>query len=199
MRFPGTGMRVLAGLTGALIVLAVATPSSAQAPLTTDKLIERLSGQDVPADLDVAALKQQAAERVRLKTDPQPVKRPLIAPQLLKLELLLDIKFDADSPIIRPESYQLVGQVADALVHPSMQTSRFLIIGHIDATGRRDHNLTLSQRRADAVRDALVNTFKVSPKRLQAIGLGEEQLRDALRPAAPINQQIGLMTVGKMP
>jgi outer membrane protein OmpA-like peptidoglycan-associated protein len=145
-------------------------------------------------------LKQQAAERVRLKTDPQPVKRPLIAPQLLKLpQLLVDIKFDADSPIIRPESYQLVGQLADALTHPSLQTSRFLIVGHIDATGRRDHNLALSQRRADAIRDALINTFKVSPKRLQALGLGEEQLRDSVRPAAPINQQVGVMTVGKMP
>jgi OOP family OmpA-OmpF porin len=199
MRFPGKSGRVIAGLAGALICFS-ATPSLAQAPVTTDKLIERLSGQETAVDLDVAALKQQAAERVRLKTDPQPVKRPLIAPQLLKLpQLLVDIKFDADSPIIRPESYQLVGQLADALTHPSLQTSRFLIVGHTDATGRRDHNLTLSQRRADAIRDALVNTFKVSPKRLQAIGLGEEQLRDAVRPAAPINQQLDVMTVGKMP
>lgn len=200
MRFPGKSGRVIAGLAGALILLAGATPSRAQAPVTTDKLIERLSGQETAVDLDVAALKQQAAERVRLKTDPQPVKRPVIAPQLLKLpQLLLDIKFDADSPIIRPESYQLVGQLADALTHPSLQTSRFLIVGHTDATGRRDHNLTLSQRRADAIRDALTNTFKVSPKRLQALGLGEEQLRDAVRPAAPINQQVDVMTVGKMP
>ena len=203
MRFPGKRGRVIGLWAGALIFFAGATPSAlaqAPAPLTTDKLIERLSGLDTPADLDLAALKQQAAERVRLKTDPQPVKRPLIAPQLLKLpQLLLDIKFDADSPIIRPESYQLVGQLADALTHPSMQTSRFLIVGHTDATGRRDNNLTLSQRRADAIRDVLINTFKVSPKRLQALGLGEEQLRDSVRPAAPVNQQLGIMTVGKMP
>jgi outer membrane protein OmpA-like peptidoglycan-associated protein len=200
MRFPGKGGRFIAGVAGALIICAGATPSRAQAPVTTDKLIERLSGQETAVDLDVAALKQQAAERVRSKADPQPVKRPPIAPQLLKLpQLLLDIKFDTDSPIIRPESYQLVGQLADALTNPSLQTSRFLIVGHVDATGRRDHNLILSQRRADAIRDALINTFKVSPKRLQAIGLGEEQLRDAVRPAAPINQQLDVMTVGKMP
>jgi OOP family OmpA-OmpF porin len=41
--------------------------------------------------------------------------------------------------------------------------------------------------------------FKLSPKRFQALGLGEEQLRDAARPAAPANRRIQIMTLGKMP
>jgi OmpA-OmpF porin, OOP family len=57
----------------------------------------------------------------------------------------------------------------------------------------------LSQRRADAIRDVLATTFKVSSKRLQAIGLGEEQLLDAARPTAPINRQVEVVTVGKFP
>jgi OOP family OmpA-OmpF porin len=65
------------------------------------------------------------------------------------------------------------------------------------ATGKREYNLALSQRRADAIRDVLVTTFKISPKRLQAIGLGEEQLLDAAHPTATINQQIQVATVGK--
>jgi OOP family OmpA-OmpF porin len=43
-----------------------------------------------------------------------------------------------------------------------------------------------------------VNTFKISPKRLQALGLGEEQLQDSARPAAPINQQLEVVAVAKM-
>jgi outer membrane protein OmpA-like peptidoglycan-associated protein len=65
-------------------------------------------------------------------------------------------------------------------------------------TGRRESNLTLSQRRADSIRDALVTTFKISPKRLRAVGLGEEQLLDAAHPAAAINQQIQIVTVGQL-
>lgn len=200
MRFPGRSGSVVAALAGAAMLFAGVAPSAlAQAPITTDKLIERLSGLDTAPEIDVAALRQQAADRVRTKADPQPVKRPLIAPQLLKLpQLLLDIKFDTDSPIIRPESYALVGQLADVVAHPSLQPFRFLIVGHSDATGRRDNNLTLSQRRADAVRDVLINTFKISTKRLQSVGLGEEQLRDANRPAAPVNQQVEVVTIGKM-
>jgi outer membrane protein OmpA-like peptidoglycan-associated protein len=75
----------------------------------------------------------------------------------------------------------------------------FLIVGHTDATGRREINLTLSQRRADSIRDVLVTTFKISSKRIQAVGLGEEQLLDAEHPKAAVNQQIEIVTVRKMP
>lgn len=74
----------------------------------------------------------------------------------------------------------------------------FLIIGHIEANGKRENNALLSQRRADAIRDVLVNTFKISSKRVQSVGLGEEQLLDAAHPNAPVNQQIQIMTVAKM-
>ena len=80
-------------------------------------------------------------------------------------------QFDEDSPIVRPESYRVVGRIADTLYHPALLPYKFLIVGHTVATGKREYNLTLSQRRADAIRDVLVTTFKISPKRLQAIGL----------------------------
>ena len=64
------------------------------------------------------------------------------------------------------------------------------------STGRRDVNLTLSQRRADVIREVLINTFKINPKRLASLGLGEEQLLDSARPASPANQRVHLMTVG---
>src|SRR6185436_13612001 len=73
-----------------------------------------------------------------------------------------------------------------------------LIVDHVESAGRRDHNLILSQRRADSIQDVLVNTFKVSPKRLQALGLGEEQLQDVHRPAAPANARVLRIAVGKL-
>jgi OmpA-OmpF porin, OOP family len=74
--------------------------------------------------------------------------------------------------------------------------SEFLIVGHTAPTGKRENNLALSQRRADVIREVLINTFKISPKRPQAIGLGEEQLLDAVHPAAPINRFTQIATVG---
>jgi OOP family OmpA-OmpF porin len=105
--------------------------------------------------------------------------------------------FDQDSSLIRPASYQTIGSIADALSDPKMRPYRYLIVDHVESAGRRDHNLILSQRRAESIRDVLVNTFKVSPKRLQALGLGEEQLQDVNRPASPANARVQIITVGK--
>jgi outer membrane protein OmpA-like peptidoglycan-associated protein len=112
--------------------------------------------------------------------------------------LNIDIQFDVDTPIVRPDSYQAIGRIADAMVHSSLLPYTFLIVGHIEANGKREPNVTLSQRRADAIRDILVNTFKISAKRLQSIGLGEEQLLDPSRPTASVNQQIQIFTVARV-
>ena len=100
---------------------------------------------------------------------------------------------------MRPESYQALGRIADALVHAQLLPYGFLIVDHIEANGKRESNALLSQRRADAIRDVLVNTFKISAKRLQSLGLGEEQLLDAAHPTAPVNQQIQILTIAKAP
>jgi OmpA-OmpF porin, OOP family len=173
-------------------------PAPVQAGVTTESWVNELVGLDTPPDLDIAALRQQALERVKSKADGVSLKRPPIATQLLKLpKLIVEIQFDEDTPIVRPASYRALGRIADTLSHPSLLPYKFLIVGHTAATGRRDYNLTLSQRRADAIRDILVTTFKISPKRLQAIGLGEEQLLDAAHPTAATNQRIQVATVAK--
>jgi OmpA-OmpF porin, OOP family len=100
---------------------------------------------------------------------------------------------------VRPQSYETLGRIADALVQAKLLPYTFLIVGHIEANGKRENNVTLSQRRADAIRDILVNTFKISSKRIQSIGLGEEQLLDPARPASATNQQIQILTVAKLP
>jgi OmpA-OmpF porin, OOP family len=191
--------RVDVWMGAALMLSASMLPARAETALTTETMINQLSGLDASADIDVAALRQQVVERIKTKADGIALKRPPVAAQLLKLpQLMVAIQFDPDSPIIRPPSYQTIGRIADALYDPSLLPYTFLVIGHTDATGRREASLALSQRRADSIRDVLVTTFKISPKRIKAIGLGEEQLQDSAHPTAAINQQIQVMTVGKM-
>lgn len=199
---PGFRLRRPDWLAVALLVLAM-TPSPArsqQPAISRDDIISQLSKFESAPTIDLAALKQQVAERARSRSrnEPPPQKRPPVAPDLLGLHGIgLDIQFDVDTPIVRPESYQTLGRLADALVHVDLLPFEFLIVGHIEATGKRENNALLSQRRADAIRDVLVNTFKISAKRLQSVGLGEEQLLDAAHPTAPINGQIQILTVAK--
>ena len=187
----------------AVVAFAV-SPSRAQAPSAParDDIVNALSKFDTGPDLDIAALKQKISDRSKMrgKNEPEPAKRPLIVPELKGLPTFnLDIKFDVDTPIILPESYETVGRIADALVNAPLLPYTFLIVGHSDSNGKREANVILSQRRADAIRDVLVNTFKISAKRLQSLGLGEEQFIDQAHPTSPVNLQIQIVTIGKVP
>ena len=190
-------------LVSAWVLAAVpAHPVRGQSAPARDDIVSQLSQFDTAPDLDIAALKQQVLERSRsrARNEPPPEKRPPIAPDLLKLPTFsVAITFDTDTPVVRPESYQTVGRIADAMVQASLLPYSFLIVGHMETTGRRENNVLLSQRRADAIRDALVNTFKISTKRIQTIGLGEEQFVDPAHPASPVNEQIQIVTIAKQP
>lgn len=81
------------------------------------------------------------------------------------------IQFDTGSAQIRPESTPTLRDVARMLeTHPDL---RLTIEGHTDATGPENDNRSLSQQRAEAVKQYLTAEHNVEPSRLAAIGKGE--------------------------
>jgi OmpA-OmpF porin, OOP family len=189
-------------LLAAVLIAVSAPPSHGQVAATREDIVNRLSQFDTGPELDLAGLRQKTLERSRSRSrnEPPADKRPPMVPELLGLPgFNVDIQFDTDTPIVRPQSYETLGRIADALVNAKLLQYSFLIVGHIEANGRRENNAILSQRRADAIRDILVNTFKISAKRIQAIGLGEEQLLDPAHPTSATNQQVQILTLAKVP
>jgi OOP family OmpA-OmpF porin len=80
------------------------------------------------------------------------------------------ITFDTDRADIKPESAQTVGEIARLLTaDPGL---RIFVVGHTDNTGSVDHNLKLSQDRAQSVMQALVRDHGIAPARLRAYGCG---------------------------
>jgi outer membrane protein OmpA-like peptidoglycan-associated protein len=193
---PDIARRLLPLTVGLWMAVLPAPLAWSQNAPTTEAMVGDLSGLEAPFDLEVPALRQLAADRLKSKADAVALKRRPVSPQLNKLpHVNVDIQFNPDSPVIRPESYRAIGRIADALTNPALMSSTFLIVGRTDATGKRDNNLALSQRRAEAIRDALVTTFRISSKRLLAVGLGEEQLLDADHPKSAVNQQAMIATL----
>jgi outer membrane protein OmpA-like peptidoglycan-associated protein len=189
-------------------LLVLATPASrgqtaAQAAPARDDIVNALSKFDTGPELDIPALKQAISERskVRSKKEPEANKRPPVVPDIMNLPATFNvaIAFDVDTPIIQPESYETVGRMADAMVNAPLLPYTFLIVGHTESNGNRQANVILSQRRADAIRDVLANTFKISTKRLMSLGVGEEQFIDQAHPGSAVNQQIQIITIGKVP
>lgn len=70
------------------------------------------------------------------------------------------ITFNSGSADIKPESYGILKEIADAL--KSEPAKAVAITGHTDSDGAEEFNQRLSERRADAVRQALAQEFGVS-------------------------------------
>lgn len=84
----------------------------------------------------------------------------------------LRIQFDYDSFTLRPESYQLLANLASALKNQQLAGKSFLVKGHTCSLGSESYNLNLSLNRAHAVRDVLVGRHGVDSWRLQPVGYG---------------------------
>ncbi len=183
------------GLLAALVALPAS--SLAQVRLSSDNFVDVLRAPAESVEIDVKDIHERALERIKKAAGHKPQDRLPLLDELDKLpQLTLDIQFNSDSAIIRPESYNTLGRIADALYHPYLLDRKFLVVGHIEATGKRQNNLDLSQKRASAIREALVTTFRVSPQRIVALGLGEEQLQDRGKAGASANRRMQLIAIG---
>ena len=83
------------------------------------------------------------------------------------------ILFDVNSAAVKGESYGALKDIADVLKDNA--ALRLNIVGHTDSDGDAAVNLTLSQKRAAAVKDALVGQFGIDAGRLQTDGRGASQ------------------------
>ena len=85
----------------------------------------------------------------------------------------LDVKFDFDKSKVKENSYADIKNLADFMKqYPSTSTT---VEGHTDSVGTDAYNQKLSERRANAVRDVLVNEYGVEGGRVNAVGYGESR------------------------
>lgn len=85
---------------------------------------------------------------------------------------LTGVNFKFDKSDIEPDSERILNQAVEALNEAS--TVNVHILGHTDSVGTDAYNQSLSERRANAVRDYLIDQ-RISAARLTAEGAGESQ------------------------
>ena len=175
-------------------------PITNQIHLSSGDILESLHGLEAASPhLSASSLRQLALQSLRDPSRSNRMSRAPLLPELSKYaQITVAIQFDFDSAIIRPDSFAAIGLIADAMFHPYLQNYCFLVIGHTDAKGSREYNLKLSQQRADAIREALIKPFGIAPARIEAVGLGEEQLLTPTKPDAAENRRVQLVNIGKL-
>ena len=84
---------------------------------------------------------------------------------------LYGILFDVGKSDIKPESAEALKQITDYLnANPSV---KIIVVGHTDNTGTYAGNITLSQARAESIKNYLVTTGKINVSRLMSEGAGQ--------------------------
>ncbi|KTC31071.1 porin, partial [Pseudomonas sp. ABAC61] len=101
---------------------------------------------------------------------PEPAPEAPVA-EVVRVEL--DVKFDFDKSVVKPNSYADIKNLADFMNQYPQTTT--VVEGHTDSVGPDAYNQKLSERRANAVKQVLVNQYGVGANRVQSVGYGESR------------------------
>ncbi len=141
-------------------LLGCAPKLSGSARLSTDGLTAILDNQD--------PLQVRAAQPA---PPPPPPKKAKIVEE--RIEITEKVQFEYNKAEILEVSHDLLNDVATVMrQHPEVKKIR--IEGHASSEGEDDYNKDLSDRRAKAVMDFLVNAG-IAEDRMESIGYGEER------------------------
>jgi outer membrane protein OmpA-like peptidoglycan-associated protein len=109
----------------------------------------------------------------------------------------LDINFETGSWQLSPDQIARLSVIARALGSAIERNPSevFLIEGHTDAVGNDDDNLSLSDRRAEAVAVALTEQFQIPPENLVTQGYGEQQLKVPSNGPERLNRRVAVRRI----
>ncbi|HSC83391.1 MAG TPA: OmpA family protein [Pseudomonas sp.] len=128
---------------------------------TAEEALSEAPAQRTQAQLDA---RNQQVDTLLQQLQAQPSTRGTVI-------TLGDVLFAIDQAQLTANGMQHVQQLGNYLLqNPARQV---VVEGFTDSTGTVDHNLRLSQARADAVRSALVS-MGVSPQRITTHGFGKD-------------------------
>jgi OOP family OmpA-OmpF porin len=90
-----------------------------------------------------------------------------------KVVINLYVQFDFDKATVKPEFHNELKKVADFMIQ--YPNAKAVLEGHTDNQGTDAYNMRLSKSRADAVRNYLVQNFKISAGRFGVVAFGESR------------------------
>ena len=114
-----------------------------------------------------------------------------IVPQPKSIDLV--IQFDLDSAKLKPDSMPLLSSLVEAMKNDRLAAIKFKVEGHTDAQGSEQHNLKLSQSRAESVM-AYLTSQGVDKERLSGEGKGFSELLLPEKPKAAENRRVRITT-----
>jgi outer membrane protein OmpA-like peptidoglycan-associated protein len=189
MKSPRVALRVaaLAILCSPLLSGALAQPILRGKDLTEKNLIEALTPP--PREVRTRSIRVERDQALAQpgETASQEASR--------KAGASLLITFKTNSAQLTPQAQSSLDVVARALQADRLAAFNFAIEGHADPRGTPDHNLRLSQARAESVVAYLTSHHRIGGERLKPIGKGDTEPANPAQPEAPENRRVTITTL----
>ncbi len=109
------------------------------------------------------------------------------APDVGRIDLPA-IQFEYNSSVLTREARQQVDILGAAM--QQIPREKLAIVGHTDASGSDQYNMSLSERRARSVSQYLVSELGIDPSRLEPFGKGETNLKNQNNPNSAENRRV---------
>lgn len=107
----------------------------------------------------------------------------------------LPINFEFNSSVLTDKSVAYVNQIGHMMNLEKIRNEKLMIIGHTDASGSEIYNASLSEIRAQAVKDFLINKFNIDDKRINIAGKGEQEPLQGKDPFDPLNRRVEIFLI----
>lgn len=124
------------------------------------------------SDMAIAECDPSLVKVAAIETPATPKAPPPMKPATIVVTLESDTLFEFDKSVISAQGKQKLDEQVVAKMKEFPQIEMVHITGHADRLGSDAYNQKLSQRRADAVRDYLVEQG-IAGSRTETVGIGE--------------------------
>ena len=104
----------------------------------------------------------------------------------------LEINFEYNSARIGKTAAPQVNELGKALTDNSLKGNTFILAGYADASGKAKYNQGLSERRADSVKQYLIEKYGIPAANLVTVGYGSTHLKNTADPYAAENRRVGV-------
>jgi outer membrane protein OmpA-like peptidoglycan-associated protein len=171
---------IRAGLTGSLAWAAFGAPALA-GDLSQQQIIDALTPRAAtrsltaaaPTGSDHSALIDKLRRRgTRSLTTTERDEIASMAGERPAVDL--QVYFDFDSAVITSKAVPQLTNLGNALADPGLKDALVTINGHTDAKGTDPYNQKLSERRAEAIKQYLVDHFRLPRENLVTVGYGKQ-------------------------
>jgi outer membrane protein OmpA-like peptidoglycan-associated protein len=172
---------IRAALTGSLAWVVFGTPMFAADvsqqqiidALTPRAMTRSLTAADAPTGSDHGALIDRLRHRgTRSLTMTERDEIASMAGERPAVDL--QVYFDFNSAAITPKAVPQLTNLGNALADPGLKDALVTINGHTDAKGTDPYNQKLSERRAEAIKQYLVDHFHLASENLVTVGYGKQ-------------------------